>query len=170
MDDLLKVGVIANTHGIAGEVKVFPTTDDIKRFKKLKTVILEPEKENIVLHITQVKFVKNMAVLRFAEYNNINEIQGFRGKGLYITRDQAVPLAKNEYFIADLIGLRVYSTEGEDLGELTDVITTGANDVYVVKNTDGSELLLPAIRQCVKEVDLTAGKLTVYLMPGLKEL
>ncbi len=170
MDDLLKVGVIANTHGIAGEVKVFPTTDDIKRFKKLKTVILEPEKENITLHITQVKFVKNMAVLRFAEYSNINEIQGFRGKGLYITRDQAVPLGENENFIADLIGLSVYSTEDEYLGELTDVISTSANDVYVVKQEDGHELLLPAILQCIRDVDLESGRVTAFLMPGLREL
>ncbi len=170
MDDLLKVGVIANTHGIAGEVKVFPTTDDVKRFKKLKTVILEPEKENQTLHITQVKFVKNMAVLRFAEYNNINEIQGFRGKGLYITRDQAVPLGENENFIADLIDLDVYSTEGEYLGVLTDVISTGANDVYVVKQEDGHELLLPAILHCIRDVDLESGRITAFLMPGLREL
>lgn len=169
MEDLLKVGVIANTHGIAGEVKVFPTTDDIRRFKKLKTVILEPEKENRILHITQVKFVKNMAVLRFAEFTDINEVQGFHGKGLYITRDQAVPLAENEYFIADLIGLEVRSTEGEALGMLTNVITTGANDVYVIEKEGSRELLVPAIRQCIKNVDLENRLMEIFLMPGLRD-
>lgn len=169
MEDLLKVGVIANTHGIAGEVKVFPTTDDPKRFKKLKTVILEPEKENRILHITQVKFVKNMVVLRFEEFGNINEVQGFRGKGLFVTRDQAVPLSEDEYFIADLIGLSVVSTDGEMLGELSDVITTGANDVYVVSKTGEKDLLLPAIRQCIKKVDMENRRMEVYLMPGLRD-
>lgn len=169
MEDLLQVGVIANTHGIAGEVKVFPTTDDVKRFKKLKQVILDPDRENRTLHITQVKYVKNMVVLRFAEYTNINEVQGFHGKGLYITRDQAVPLKENEYFIADLIGLTVISSEGEMLGELTDVIQTGANDVYVVSQTGKKDLLLPAIRQCVQAVDMENREMTVYLMPGLRE-
>lgn len=169
MEDLLKVGVIANTHGIAGEVKVFPTTDDPKRFKKLKTVILEPEKENRILHITQVKYVKNMVALKFEEFGNINEVQGFRGKGLFVTRDQAVPLSKDEYFIADLIGLSVISTEGEMLGELSDVITTGANDVYVVSKNGAKDLLLPAIKQCIKRVDMENRQMEVYLMPGLRD-
>ena len=108
MEQYLQVGVIANTHGIAGEVKVYPTTDDIKRFKKLKTVILEPETDYMELHITQVKFVKNMVVLRFEEFNNINQVQKFRNKGLYVSREHAVKLQKDEYFIADLIGIQVF--------------------------------------------------------------
>ncbi|HAD20439.1 MAG: ribosome maturation factor RimM [Lachnospiraceae bacterium] len=169
MTDLFQVGIITNTHGIAGEVKVFPTTDDPKRFKKLKEVILEPEKENRILHITGVKFVKNLVVLKFQEFASINDVQRLREKKLYVTRENAVKLKKNEYFIADLIGLKVQSTDGRDLGTLTDVITTGANDVYVLQG-DGRELLVPAIRECIRAVDLEAGTMTVYLLPGLEDL
>ncbi|BAK48052.1 hypothetical protein CXIVA_20850 [Clostridium sp. SY8519] len=169
MTDLFQVGIITNTHGIAGEVKVFPTTDDPKRFKKLKEVILEPEKENKILHITGVKFVKNLVVLKFREFASINDVQRLREKKLYVTRENAVKLKKNEYFIADLIGLKVQSTDGRDLGTLTDVITTGANDVYVLQG-DGRELLVPAIRECIRAVDLEAGTMTVYLLPGLEDL
>lgn len=169
MTDLFQVGIITNTHGIAGEVKVFPTTDDPKRFKKLKEVILEPEKENRILHINGVKFVKNFVVLKFQEFASINDVQRLREKKLYVTRENAVKLKKNEYFIADLIGLKVQSTDGRDLGTLTDVITTGANDVYVLQG-DGRELLVPAIRECIREVDLEAGTMTVYLLPGLEDL
>lgn len=169
MTDLFQVGIITNTHGIAGEVKVFPTTDDPKRFKKLKEVILEPEKKNRILHITGVKFVKNLVVLKFQEFASINDVQRLREKKLYVTRENAVKLKKNEYFIADLIGLKVQSTDGRDLGTLTDVITTGANDVYVLQG-DGRELLVPAIRECIRAVDLEAGTMTVYLLPGLEDL
>lgn len=169
MEDLLQVGIISSTHGIAGEVKVFPTTDDIKRFKKLKEVILEPETDDMLLHVERVKYAKNMAVLKFAEFNNINEVQGFRGKGLYVTRDQAVPLGENEYFIADMLGLRVISTDGEDLGILKDVISTGANDVYEIRKEGEKPLLIPAIKDCIRRVDMKERTLTVYLMPGLRE-
>lgn len=168
MEKFLQVGVISNTHGIAGELKVFPTTDDVRRFKKLKEVILEPEKENQVLHITQVKFVKNMAVLRFREFDNINQVQGMHGKGLYVTREHAVNLEKNEFFIPDLIGLEVYTTDGTRLGVLQDVMQTGANDVYEVKKEDGTQILLPAIRDCIRDIDLEKGIMQVYLIPGLE--
>ncbi len=170
MEQIFKVGVIANTHGIAGEVKVFPTTDDPRRFKKLKEVILEPEQENRILHITSVKFVKNMVVLKFQEFDDINDVVRLRQKGLYVTREHAVKLKKDEYFIADLIGLLVSDTEGKELGTLKDVIQTGANDVYVIADDAGKEWLVPAIGDCIREVDVEGGTMTVWLMPGLEEL
>ena len=103
MEEFLQVGAIANTHGIAGEVKVFPMTDDIKRFKKLKEVYLDTGKERKLLHVVSCKFVKNQPVLKFKEFTNINEVEMYKRKGLFVTRDQAVPLGKDEYFIADLI-------------------------------------------------------------------
>lgn len=169
MSDYLQVGVITNTHGIAGEVKIFPTTDDPKRFRKLKEVILEPEHENMVLHITGVKFVKNMVVLKFQEFGNINEVQKFRQKKLFVTRENAVPLQENEYFIADLIGMSVRSDDGKELGIIKDVLQTGANDVYVVQ-TGKHELMIPAIRDCIKNVDMDQGMITVHLLPGLESL
>lgn len=169
MEDRFQVGVISSTHGIAGEVKVFPTTDDAKRFKKLKQVILDTGKGELNLEISQVKFFKQMVILKFKEFNSINDVERFRGKSLYVTRENAVKLEKDEYFIADMIGMRAVSTEGEDLGNLRDVLQTGANDVYVVQKTGEPELLLPAIKECIRSVDMEQGVITVYLMPGLKD-
>ena len=167
MEDLLRIGVVTTTHGIRGEVKVFPTTDDVKRFKKLKEVILDTGKERMTLHICQVKFFKQMVILKFKEFQNINEVERFRGKSLYVTRENAVKLQKDEYFIADMIGMRVVSTEGEELGTLTDVLQTGANDVYVVEDTKGEEILLPAIKECILDVDVEKNVMTIHLMKGL---
>lgn len=169
MEEYFQVGVISSTHGIAGEVKVFPTTDDVSRFKKLKEVILDTGKERMTLHITQVKFVKQMVVLKFREFSNINEVERFRGKSLLVTRDQAVKLKKDEYFIADMIGLQVVSDENEFLGKLSDVIQTGANDVYVIQNETGEELLIPAIKDCILKVDIEQGQMLVHLLPGLRD-
>lgn len=169
MEDIFQVGVISSTHGIAGEVKVFPTTDDVKRFKKLKHVILDTGKEKMNLEVCQVKFFKQMVILKFKEFNNINEVERFRGKSLYVTRENAVKLQKDEYFIADMIGMRVISTEGEELGILEDVLQTGANDVYVVEKEGSQQLLLPAIKACIREINMEQGTITVYLMPGLRD-
>ena len=168
MEDRFQVGIISSTHGIGGEVKVYPTTDDVKRFRKLKQVILDTGREELTLEIERVRFFKQMVILKFREFQNINEVERFRGKSLYVTRENAVKLQKDEYFIADMIGMKVVSKEGEELGELTDVLQTGANDVYVVKKEGAPELLLPAIKDCVRQVDMEAGILTVYLMPGLR--
>lgn len=167
MEEFLQVGAIANTHGIAGEVKIYSMTDDIMRFKKLKEVYLDTGKERMLLHVVSCKFVKNQPVLKFREFANINEIEPYKRCGLFVSRDQAVPLGKDEYYIADLIGLKVLREDGGYLGELTDVLQTGANDVYVVKMEDGREVLLPVIRDCIKKVDLEQGEILVHLMKGL---
>ena len=146
MNNILQVGAVTSTHGLAGEVKVFPTTDDPKRFKKLKQVLLDTGKDMLPLGVEHVKFFKNMVILKFKGYDRIEDIMGFKGKNLYVTRENAVKLQKDEYFIADMIGMRVVSTEGEELGTLTDVLQTGANDVYVVEQNGASQLLLPAIK------------------------
>ena len=124
MEDLLQVGVITTTHGVRGEVKVFPTTDDPARFKKLKNVVLDTGKELVDLEVAGVKFFKNMVIVKFKGIDNINDVEKYRKKSLYVTRENAVKLKKNEYFIADLIGLQAESDEGEDLGELSDVLQT----------------------------------------------
>ena len=169
MEQRFQVGVITSTHGVRGEVKVFPTTDDAVRFKKLKKVILDTGKEDIELEIASVKFFKNMVILKFKGIDDMDTANKYLQKSLYVTRDNAVKLAKNEYFIAALIGVKVTTDEGEELGELTDVLQTGANDVYVINTPDG-ELLLPAIKECIKEVDIEAGAMVVHLLPGLREL
>lgn len=170
MEQTLRVGVISSTHGVRGEVKVFPTTDDVNRFKKLKTVILDTGREQLTLHIEGVKFFKNMVILKFKEFNNINEIEKYKGKDLLVTRDQAVKLQPNENFIADLVGLKVVTDEGNAFGILKDVLQTGANDVYVIEDMEGKEYLFPAIPQCILDVNLEEQTVTVHIMDGLLDL
>lgn len=170
MEDLLQVGVITTTHGVRGEVKVFPTTDDAARFKKLKQVILDTGKEKVELEIAGVKFFKNLVILKFKGIDDINDVEKYRKKSLYVTRENAVKLKKDEYFIADLIGLKAISDEGEDLGIINDVLQTGANDVYVIKKEGAEELLVPAIRDCVKNVDIEGGTMELHLLPGLRDI
>ena len=168
MEDLLQIGVITTTHGVRGEVKVFPTTDDPMRFKKLKQVILDTGKEQIELEVAGARFFKNLVILKFKGIDNINDVEQYRQKSLYVTRENAVPLGENEYFIADLIGLKVVSDEGEELGDLSDVLQTGANDVYVVSKENTPDLLIPAIRDCIKQVDIENGTMQVHLLAGLR--
>lgn len=170
MEQLLRVGVITSPHGIRGEVKVFPTTDDPKRFKKLKKVILDTGKERLPLDVEGVKFFKNMVILKFKGYDNINDVETYRQKDLLITREQAVKLEPDEYFITDLIGLQVEDEDGNAIGTMKDVLETGANDVYVVELNNGKELLLPAIKDCILQVDIEGGKMTVHVLDGLMDL
>lgn len=167
MQDILQVGAVTSTHGLAGEVKVFPTTDDPKRFKKLKKVLLDTGKGMRELEVAHVKFFKNLVILKFRGCDKIEDVMGFKGRNLYVTRENAVKLKKNEYFIADLIGMKVFLEDGTYLGMLAEVLQTGANDVYEVHMEDGREVLIPAIRQCILDVDIEAEKMTVHLLEGL---
>ena len=169
MESELQVGVITQTHGIKGEVKVFPTTDDVGRFKKLKEVIMDNGRERLHLEIEGVKFFKQYAILKFKGYDSINDIEKYKSAKLYVTRDKAVKLKKDEYFIADLIDMEVVTEDGEFFGRMKDVLVTGANDVYIVTREDRTEVLLPAIKQCVKSVDMEQGRITVHIMDGLME-
>ena len=169
MNNILQVGAVTSTHGLAGEVKVFPTTDDPKRFKKLKQVLLDTGKDMLPLEVEHVKFFKNMVILKFKGYDRIEDIMGFKGKNLYVTRENAVRLKKDEYFIADLIGMKVYTEDKAYLGELTEVITTGANDVYTVRMENGRDVLIPAIGQCILDVDVEHETMQVHLLEGLLE-
>ncbi len=170
MEELLQVGVITSTHGVRGEVKVFPTTDDVRRFKRLKEAILDTGKEQIVVEIEGVKFFKQFAILKFKGFDNMNDVERFRQKSLYVSRKNAVRLSRNEYFVADLIDIVVFDENEQELGVLTDVITTGANDVYEIKMKDGRELLLPAIKQCILDVDIEGRKMKVHVLDGLLDL
>lgn len=167
MEDILRVGVITKTHGIRGEVKVFPTTDDPKRFKKLKEVLLDTGKERRKMAIESCRFQKNLVILKFKGIDNINDVEQYRKCDLYVSRKNAVRLEPNENFIVDLIGLKVVLENGSEFGILTDVLKTGANDVYVVETSDGKEVLLPAIKQCILDVNLDEKKITIHLMKGL---
>ena len=167
MEDMLQVGVITQTHGVRGEVKVFPTTDDVNRFKKLKQVILDTGKETMPLEIQSVKFFKHFVILKFKGIDNINDIEKYKRCSLYVTREHAVPLEEDEYFIADMIGMEVCTEDGNIFGTLKDVIETGANDVYVIENAEHGEVLVPAIKECIRSVDIEKGQMMIHLMDGL---
>lgn len=167
MDEFLQVGIITQTHGVRGEVKVFPTTDDAGRFKKLKTVYWENGKERRALSVQSVKFFKQFVIMKFKEFNTLDEVQFLKTKALLVDREHAVKLEKDEYFIADLIGMSVISDDDQFHGTVKEVLQTGANDVYVVELTDQGEVLLPAIKQCIKEIDMTERKIIFHMMEGL---
>ena len=167
MEDLLKVGVITTTHGVRGEVKVYPTTDDAERFLDLDYVLLDTGREYRRLDIKNVRFFKNLAILKFDGIDNINDIEKYKGCALWIPREEGQELGEDEYYIADLLGMKVVLEDGSSFGTLTDVMETGANDVYVVENGEGEEILLPAIRECILDVDVEKNVMTIHLMKGL---
>ena len=169
MDNYLRVGVISSTHGIRGEVKVFPTTDDVNRFKQLKDVILDTGKEYMNLEVQNVKFFKNMAIVKFKGIDDINDIEKYKGKDLLVTRENAVPLEEGEYYIFDVLGSKVITEEGTEIGELKEILATGANDVYVVKTAQGKEILIPSIPQCILDVNIEDKVVTVHLLDGMMD-
>ena len=169
MEDLLQIGVITSTHGIKGEVKVFPTTDDNKRFKKLKECFIEFKDEMIPVKASGCKFFKNLVILKFEDIDDINDVEKYKQCKLFVDREHAVSLEKDEYFVTDLMGLTVLKEDGTSLGTLTEIIPTGANDVYVITDENKKEYLLPAIKDCILNIDMDEGKMTVRLMKGMEE-
>lgn len=166
MEQFLQVGVISSTHGIRGEVKVFPTTDDPARFKKLKKVLLDTGKERIEMEIQSVKFFKQFVIVKFRGVDNINDIEKYKGKSLLVPREDAVTLEENEYYIADLIGMEVFADE-ERFGILRDVMETGANEVYIIDSDKHGEVLIPAIRDCILDVNVEERVMKIRLLDGL---
>ena len=167
MEELLQVGVITQTHGIRGEVKVFPTTDDPTPVQDLKHVLLDTGKETLPLEIENVKFFKQFVILKFKGYDNINDVERYKRCPLLVERSEAVPLEEDEYYITDMIGIQVTTDEGEDFGVLKDVMATGANDVYVIDHPSAGEVLVPAIKECILEVDIPGRKMKIHVMDGL---
>ena len=170
MEQKLQVGIITATHGLKGEVKVYPTTDDPGRFRRLKKVILDNGKVSVDLEIESVKYFKQFVILKFKGLDDIDQVEKYRKASLYVTRDNAVRLKKDEFFIADLIDMKVVNEDGSPLGTLRDVITTGANDVYEVALDEGGTVLIPAIKECILDVDVENAVMRVHLLEGLLDL
>ena len=166
MEQYFQVGVIASTHGIRGEVKVFPTTNDAGRFQDLKHVILNTGKERIPLEVQGIKPAKKFVIVKFKGIDDINDIEKYKGAQLLVRREDAVELKDDEYYIADLLGMEVL-TDGGERGTLKNVIETGANEVYVVEIETLGEVLIPAIHDCILDVDVEAGSMKVHLLEGL---
>ena len=169
MEDLLKVGVITTTHGVRGEVKVFPTTD-AERFLDLEYVFLDAGREMKKLEIRNVKFFKNLVILKFNGIDNINDIEMYKGRDLWVPREEAQELDEDEYYIGDLIGMEVVLEDNTHFGTLKDVMETGANDVYVVNTTDNKEVLIPVTKECVIDVNVDEKEVRVHLLPGLLDI
>lgn len=169
MEDLLRIGVVTTTHGIRGEVKVFPTTDDVNRFKTCDEVILVTKEGNLALHVEGVKFFKNIVILKFREFSNINEVEGLRKCDIMVTREHALPLKEGQYYLCDVVGAEVVEEDGSHIGTVTEVIETGANNVFVIRTEEGKEVLFPVIPDCIKEVDTERGLVTAHIMKGLME-
>lgn len=163
----LEVGKIVNTFGIRGQIKVLPFTDDVRRFDKLKNVYIERKKELEPHKIENVKYTNNMVIIKFQEINSIEEAEKYKNCILKIDRKDAIKLPKDTFFIADLIGLPVYTDEGNLLGKVDDIYNAGSSDIYVVKDELGKQVLLPAIKDVLKEIDLENEKITVHIIKGL---
>lgn len=166
MEDYFKIGIITSSHGVRGEMKVYPTTDDARRFKKLKQVYVETKEGFKVFEVESAR-VSDKVLLKLKGIDTPEEVVKYRQRGIFVDRKNAVRLSKDEYFIADLIGIKVICDDGSELGTLKEVMPTGANDVYVVSMNDGKEVLIPAIKDCILDVDVEEGCMKVHLLDGL---
>ena len=163
MQDKFEIGQIVNTFGIKGEVKVNPYTDDINQFKKIKVIYIK----NKAVEVESAKFHKNFVILKIKGIDTINDAEMLRNEMISVNRSNK-KLPQNTYYIADLIGLKVYSEENNEyIGKVKDIYNTGANDIYVVENEESKEILLPAIKEVVKKVDLENNKIIVQILKGL---
>lgn len=166
MLEYLSIGQIVNTHGVKGEIKVYPLTDDITRFEKLKDVYIEAKGEMKKYSVANVKYQNNTVLMKLDGIDTMNDAEKLRELYLKVGRWDAVPLPKDTFFICDIIESEVYDVNIGLIGKLTDVLQTGSNDVYVVKQ-DKKEILIPALKAVVKEIDLKNKKITVDLPEGL---
>lgn len=167
MTEYFEIGQIVNTFGIKGMVKVKPFTNNIKRFDDLKNVYIKNRKEKKEYQIEEVKYHKNMVLIKFKGIETPEDANLLRESYLLIDRSKEEPLEDGNYYIVDMIGIEVYSDKGELLGNLEDIFNTGSNDIYVVKDNQGKQILLPAISEVIKQIDIEKRKITVHLLPGL---
>ena len=163
----LEIGQIVNTFGIKGMVKVKPFTDDIRRFDELKTVYVEKNSNQTEYEIEEVKYHKDMVLIKFKGIDKVEQAEMLRNSYLTVSRDSVEKLEEGRYYIVDLLGLEVYTDEQILLGTLEDIFNTGSNDIYVVKDKQGKQILLPAIQDVVKQIDIENKKIIIHLLPGL---
>lgn len=167
MEKYFEIGQIVNTNGLKGVIKVKPFTDDIKRFEVLKNIYIVKKHEMLEFDVEYVRYVKNMVLLKLKGIDTIEEAEKYRNCYIKIDRANEDNLPENTYYIVDLLECEVFSLEGKRLGKVEDVFPTGSNDVYVVKNEDGMQILLPAISSVIKNVDIKNKKIIVELIEGL---
>jgi 16S rRNA processing protein RimM len=168
LQEYLAVGKVLSSWSFKGQVKIQPLTDDIMRFKKLKKVFLQTDDKKIPHEVESVTFLNNrFVVLKIKGIDSERKAKELISKYVFIHRDDAVKLPEGRYFICDIIGLDVFTEQEEYIGKITDVLETGANDVYVVKRVGKADVLLPAIKQVIKVIDIHNRKMIVRPMEGL---
>lgn len=167
MQEFLEIGQIVNTFGIKGMVKVKPFTDNINRFDNLKNIYVENHKNRKQYEIEEVKYHKDMVLIKFKGVDKVEEAENLRNSYLKVNRKDEPELEEGTYYIVDLLGLNVYSDEGNLLGKLDDIFNNGSSDIYVVKDESGKQLLLPAISDVIKEINLEESKIVVHILKGL---
>ena len=163
----LEIGQIVNTFGIKGMVKVKPFTDDIKRFDYLENIYIEKNNTQKEYEIEEVKYHKDMVLIKFKGVDTVEQAELLRNAYLTISRDSVEKLEEGRYYIVDMLGLEVYTDEQVLLGTLDDIFNTGSNDIYVVKDKQGKQILLPAIQDVIEQIDMENRKMIVHLLPGL---
>jgi 16S rRNA processing protein RimM len=167
--ELITIGVITTAQGTRGEVRVYPLTDFPDRFRRMQVVTVDINQSLHCFHLETVRYLKQMVIIKFKEVSDMNAALALKGALLKIDRDQVVPLPQDHYYFFEIIGLSVYEENGEFLGEIVDIQQTGSNDIYLVRK-NGKDLLIPALKTVVRQVDLVQKRITVALMPGLREL
>ncbi len=165
--EFIIIGKVVSTQGNKGEVNVLPLTDSINRFKKLDTVFLGNNHSKTIIDIEKIRIQKDMVVLKVKDINNIEEAKTIVGSFLEVERKNAVKLPKDTYFIFEIIGLEVYDENNLFMGRIENVISTGSNDVYIVKGKNKKELFIPAIREVVKDINLEKKRITINIVDGL---
>lgn len=173
MEQYFRIGVITSAHGIRGGVKVYPVTENPARFRDLQEVLFsQPQSDTVAgtYKLRRVAFQNPMVLLEFEGIDTRNQAELLKGQQLWVSRAQAIPLSENEYYLADVLGMEVRDENGELLGQVADILETGSNEVFQVEQPGMKPLLIPSIPECILTMDLQNKKMTVHLLPGLREL
>lgn len=167
MQEYFELGQIVNTFGVKGQLKVKPFTDHVEQFAELESILVVRNNEMTEMKIIEAKFHKDMVLLKLEGIDDMNAAEKYKGSYLKIRREDARKLEEGEYFIADIIGSDVYTDTGDYLGKVDDIYNTGAQDIYVVKDELGKQILLPSIKEVILNIDIENQKVTVHLLKGL---
>ncbi|MCL2224070.1 MAG: ribosome maturation factor RimM [Defluviitaleaceae bacterium] len=163
-----QIGIITKAQGIRGEFRVLPTTDDPARFELL--IGGEINIGGAAYKLANARLQKNIVILKLVEVNDRNAAEKLIGAEIFVPQEKALPLDDGEYYIRDLVGLQAETESGEDIGVLSRVLHTGANDVYVIETSEGESFMLPAIKDVIVDVDIKGGKIILRLLDGIREL
>lgn len=162
------IGDIVNTQGIKGEMRVIPCVDDVTRFELLDKVYVDKKGKITEYAVENIRYHKQFVLLKLKGIDDMTSAEMLKGSVVKITEDMAVPCEEGEYYIKDLYDMTVFTDEGEELGIIKDILFTGANDVYVIGQEKGKDILIPAIKQVVLDVDVENKKMTIHLLEGLR--